>query len=241
MPQFRYALRSLSRHPALVLAAVLSIAVGIGANTVAFGLIRAVLLRPLPYRDPARIVQIWQTHPTLGNLQVTWPDYLDWRQARSFESVEAYTFQAMNKVTLLGDGPPEQLQATMISPGLLPMLGVNFVRGGNPMSGKPTEVLISEALWRRKFTSDPNIVGRTIRVPPLELTHCRRGGWTHGIPSLGRLVASHLNARAGIARDPSISSARGDRSIKARRLGRGGSGGDDVHRRGECSGPRRHQ
>ena len=145
-----------------------------GANSVVFSLIHAVLLRPLPFRKPDRLVQLWQTHPTLGNLQVTYLDYLDWKRAKSFEDVEAYTFQAVNKVTLLGEGPPEQLQATMVSNGLLPMLGIAFTHGRNITPQEEREkqrvVLISEALRGRKFGSDPNIVGRTIRIGPFGMT-----------------------------------------------------------------------
>ncbi|MBS1872827.1 MAG: ABC transporter permease [Acidobacteria bacterium] len=170
MPQIRFAIRSLARHPALMLAAILTIAAGVGSNAVIFSLIRAVLLRPLPYRDPARLVYLWQTHPTLGNLQVAWPDYLDFRNARSFESVETYTFEAMNKVALTGEGAPIQLQATMVSAGLLPMLGVTLASGALPASNRPSDALISEALWRRKFSADPNIAGRVIRVSGQDLT-----------------------------------------------------------------------
>src|ERR1017187_1498795 len=174
MFQLRYAIRSLSRSPVLAFTALTTIALGVGANAIVFSLVHAVLLRPLPFHEPDRLVQLWQTHPSLGNLTATWPDYLDWKRAKSFEDVEAYTFQVVNKVPLLGEGAPEQIQATMVSNGLLAMLDVPMLRGRcftqREEREKQRVALVSEALWRRKFAADPNMVGRSIRVGPEALT-----------------------------------------------------------------------
>src|SRR5690349_14454494 len=95
--------RFLRRKPAFAAAAILTVALGIGANTALFGVIYSVLIRPLPFRDPARLVQIWETHPALPQLQATVPDYRDWRAlAHSFQEMAAYTLSAMNNATLLG-------------------------------------------------------------------------------------------------------------------------------------------
>ncbi len=157
-----------------MLTALATIAIAVGANALVFSLIHTVLLRPLPFREPERLVHIWQTHPSLGNLAVTYPDYLDWKKSRSFASLETYTFQATNKVTLTGTGAPEQLQATMVSQGLFPMLGISLLRGRNfsPQEEREKQhvALISESLWRRKFGADPNMIGRAMRVPPFDLT-----------------------------------------------------------------------
>jgi len=110
----RIALRSLWRKPVFAAAAILTIALGVGANTALFGVIYTVLIQPLPFRDPGRLVQIWQTHPALPQLQVTVPDFQDWRgQANSFQQMAAYTLSAMNRGTLLGQGVPEVVHATM--------------------------------------------------------------------------------------------------------------------------------
>lgn len=174
MFQLRPTFRFLVRHPALVLTAIATISLAVAANSLVFSLIQAVLIRPLPFRKPDRLVQLWQTHPALGNLPLTYPDYLDWKRARAFESVETYTFQATNKVTLTGAGAPEQLQATMVSSGLFPQLVIPLALGRNftPLEEheKQPVVLISESLWRRKYHSDPAILGRAIRIPPLHLT-----------------------------------------------------------------------
>lgn len=160
--------RALAKRPSLTLAALLTIALGIGANSAIFTVVRAVLLRPLPFRQPDRLVYVWQTHPSLGHLPVTYPDYLDWQSAHSFQSLVGYTFEAMNKATLEGVGVPEQLQATMAGHELFPAMGIALIEGrafsAEEERGKQRVALISEALWRRKFAASPHIVGRSIQI-----------------------------------------------------------------------------
>ncbi|HXK06221.1 MAG TPA: ABC transporter permease [Verrucomicrobiae bacterium] len=162
-------LRALWRRPVFASAAILTVALGIGANTALFGVIYAVLIRPLPFRDPGRLVQIWETHPALPQLQVTVPDFRDWRtQTRSFEQLAAYTLSAMNNGTLLGQGEPEAVHATMASSNLFSAMGIE------PMAGrafsdaeertKQQVALISENLWRHKFGPHRAVVGTQIRV-----------------------------------------------------------------------------
>src|SRR6202041_526538 len=101
----RSAIRSLCRRPAFALASIFTVALGVGANTALFAVIYAVLIQPLPFRDPGQLVRIWETHPALPQLQVTAPDYRDWRsEARSFDAMAAHTAAAMNTGTLLGHG-----------------------------------------------------------------------------------------------------------------------------------------
>ena len=165
----RSEVRSLRHRPAFASAAILTVALGIGANTALFGVIYSVLIRPLPFRDPGQLVQIWESHPALPQLQVTFPDFQDWRkEARGFEQIAAYTLSAMNTGTLLGQGEPEIVHATMAGNNLFALMGIQ------PLVGRPftdTEeqtkqrvALLSENLWRRKFAADPAIVGRQIRV-----------------------------------------------------------------------------
>ena len=161
-------LRALAKRPSVTIAAILMIALGIGANTAIFSVVRAVLLKPLPYRQPDRLVHLWQTHPSLGSIPVTYPDYLDYRAARSFQNMAAYTFEAMNKATLAGEGEPEQLQATMASRELFPMMGIGLIAGrgisADEERRKQQVAVISEALWRRRFGASPQIMGRSIRI-----------------------------------------------------------------------------
>jgi putative ABC transport system permease protein len=165
----RLAARSLWRRPVFTVAAILTIALGIGTNTAVFGIVYSVLLRPLPFRDPGRLVQIWETHPALPQMQVTGPEFEDWRsQARSFEQVAAYTLSAMNTATLLGQGEPAIVHATMASSNLFPLMGIQPFAGRvfneAEEGAKQRVALLSESLWRRKFGADPTIVGRQIRL-----------------------------------------------------------------------------
>lgn len=161
----RFALRSLRRRPLFTAAAVLTVALGIGANTALFGVVYSVLLRPLPFRDPVRLVEIWQTHPALPQLQLTVPDYEDFRaHARSFESMAAYTLSAMNAGTLLGQGAPEYIHATMASPDLFSTMGIRPLAGRAFTAAEDHVALLSESLWRRKFGADPSAIGRQVRI-----------------------------------------------------------------------------
>jgi putative ABC transport system permease protein len=165
----RAALRNLRRRPAFSATAILTIALGIGANTALFSVIYSVLIRPLPFRDPGRLVQIWETHPALPRLQVAMPDFEDWRsQARSFEQLAVYTLSAMNNITLLGQGAPAVIHGTMASSNLFPAMGIQPLAGraftAEEERTKQHVVLISEALWRRRFGSDPRVIGRQIRL-----------------------------------------------------------------------------
>ncbi len=168
-------MRSLRRRPAFALAAILTVALGVGANAALFGVIYAVLIQPLPFRDPGKLVRIWETHPSLPQLQVTAPDFRDWRsQTRSFDAMAAHTLSAMNTATLLGQGEPEIVHGTMASSdlfssiGIQPMLGQNFSDADE--NAKRQVAVINEGLWRRKFAADPAIVGKQIRIDKQSFT-----------------------------------------------------------------------
>jgi predicted permease len=165
----RSAVRSLRRRPAFALAAILTVALGVGANTALFGVIYSVLIQPLPFRDPGKLVRIWETHPALPQLQVTAPDFRDWRnQSRSFDAMAAHTASAMNTATLLGQGQPEIVHGTMATSDLFPSMGIQPIVGRNFSAAedhaKRQVAVISESLWRRKFAADPAIVGKQIRL-----------------------------------------------------------------------------
>jgi len=170
----RWALRSLKHSRGFAAAAILTIALGVGSNTAVFSVIQAVLLRPLPFREPGRLVMLWETHPEIRLLQVAAPDFEDWqRDSRSFDEMAAYTLQAMNKAALTGCGEPVEVQGTMISPNLLGTLGIQPIgRGILPSEDKTRAhvTLISESLWRRKFGADRSIVGKSIRLDGSEFT-----------------------------------------------------------------------
>jgi len=165
----RSVIRSLSRRPAFALTAILTVALGVGANTALFGVIYTVLIQPLPFRDPDKLVRIWETHPALPQLQVTAPDFRDWsNQNRSFDAMAAHTASAMNRVTLLGEGQPEIVHGSMATSNLFPAMGIQPMVGRNfsdaEERAKQQVAVISENLWRRKFAADPAIAGRQIRL-----------------------------------------------------------------------------
>ncbi|HEY3738462.1 MAG TPA: ABC transporter permease [Bryobacteraceae bacterium] len=163
----RFAIRSLRRKPVFTAAAVLTIALALGANTALFGVIYAILIQPLPFRDPGKLVRIWNTHPALSQLQLTVPDFVDIRaRAKSFDQVAAHTLSAMNTGTLLGKGEPEIVHAAMATNNLFSTMGIEPLTGRAFSSEEEREkqrvALLSENLWRHKFGADPSIVGKQI-------------------------------------------------------------------------------
>ncbi len=158
----RYAIRTLLRSPGFAAAAVLTLGLGIGANTAIFSAVDAALLRPLPLDHAEKLVQIWETHPSFPHLAVAFPDYLDWRmQAKSFEQVAAWGYQIFQ---ITGAGEPEQVNGSIVSDNFLSAIGLKPALGRGFADGETQEVLLGDALWRRKFNRDPAIVGRSIRI-----------------------------------------------------------------------------
>ncbi len=171
----RYTLRSLSRSRIYALAAILTIALGVGANAAVFRVIFGVLIQPLPFRDPSRLMRLWESHPVLPQLQVTVPDFEDWRaRTHSFDQMAAHTASAMNNVTLLGQGDAEYVQATMASHDLFSTMGIQPLLGrefnADEERTKQQVGLISENLWRRKFGADANVIGRQIQLETQSFT-----------------------------------------------------------------------
>jgi len=170
LQDFRYGFRTLFKNPSFTLAVVLTLAVGIGANTLVFSVVEAVLFRPLPYRDPRNLAMVWETHPSFGQLQVAYDDFSDLRsQARSFEQLAAYSFKGEDVRVLLTGGEPQQLQATVVSQNLLSTLGVQPQLGrdfaaGEDQPGHDHVTLLSDSLWRNTFHADPTIIGRSITL-----------------------------------------------------------------------------
>src|SRR5690606_26325525 len=164
----RYALRVLARSPGFAVVAVLTLALGIGANTAIFSVVDAVLLEPLPYADPDRLVMVWQTDRVSGTERepASVPDYFDVRErSRVFEELAAFAWAYGG---LLGeDGEPVRVKVAAATRELLPMLGVRPVVGrlftaADDSRGETRVALLSEGLWRSRFGSDPAIVGRVV-------------------------------------------------------------------------------
>ena len=164
----RYALRQLGKSPGFTLTAVLTLALGIGVNTAVFSVVNAVLLRPLPYASPERLISAEEanTQSPTGRTPLSYPDFFDWRaQNHTLEQLVCYYD---NELALTGVSRPEQVVAEVVSWNLLPALGVapEFGRGFLPEEEKPGArvVLLSHELWMNQFGGDRGIVGRTISL-----------------------------------------------------------------------------
>jgi putative ABC transport system permease protein len=163
----RLALRALRRHPAFAAAAVLTIAIGIGANTAVFSVVNAALLRPLPYADQDRVLDVantWEGTPRAG---LSPAEYFDYRRAVG-EEFTAFGVVAFGAVNLVGAGEPVRLRAGFVSAELLPALGVVPVVGrpftADEERAEASVALISHGLWSRQFGADPAVVGRHVTL-----------------------------------------------------------------------------
>jgi putative ABC transport system permease protein len=162
----RYALRVLARNPGFTAIAILTLALGIGANTAIFSVVNAVLLRPLEFRDPARLVIVAEksSFPVISTSYQNWLDWSD--QSHSFESMEGTRGATL---TLTGAGEPERLNARMVTAGLFSLLGVNTIAGrtftaDEDRAGGTPVVLLSYGLWQRRFGGTQEILGKPINL-----------------------------------------------------------------------------
>jgi putative ABC transport system permease protein len=173
----RYAVRTLLAKPGFTLVATMTLALGIGANTAIFSVVNGVLLKPLPYREPDRLVQFWETNPAKGWTQanVAPANYFDWQdQSTSFEEMAAYMgsdtkAEGLSDLQLTGDGEPERIKGLYVTGNIFSVLGAQPAMGRTLVEeetwlGKHRVVVISSGLWKRRFGSDPNIVGKTISL-----------------------------------------------------------------------------
>ena len=165
----RYGGRMMRRNPGFTLAAVLTLALGIGANSAIFSLVNVLSLKPLPYADPARVMFVLGTDAETGETRFAMrvAEYLDIeRQAQSFEQVAAYTYLSAN---LTGGDLPERVQAYRVTANTFALLGVQPAVGrvltaADTQPGGSQVVVISDGLWRLRFGADPSIVGRTVTL-----------------------------------------------------------------------------
>jgi len=163
----QYAVRTLRKAPIFALAAVLTLALGIGANTAIFSVVNAVLLRSLPFAQPERLVRIFEKNDkeNLSQFSSSIPNYVSWKeQSQSFESLGAIGFVSLN---LTDNGDPEQFAGVTITRSLLPLLGIRPVMGrafkeGDDRPGSPPVAIMSEGLFKRRFGSDASLLGKTI-------------------------------------------------------------------------------
>jgi putative ABC transport system permease protein len=167
----RYGWRMLLKRPGFTFVAVITLALGIGANTTIFSVVNSVLLRPLPYSDSERLVMVWQTFLKEGwpQVPVTTLDFADIKaQSHSFEEMAAAFFDKED-YSLTGAGEAEQISGMAVSANLFDMLGARPALGRNFLAdedaaGRARVVILSQGLWQRKFGADPQVIGKTIHL-----------------------------------------------------------------------------
>jgi len=159
----------LLRNPGVTIIAVVALALGIGANTAIFSVVNSVLLRSLPYTNPARLMMVRETKfPQFPEFSISPGNFLDWqKQNTSFETLAAINSTSFNLVT--NDAEPERLRGARVTAGAFEMLGVKPLQGSTftdqeDQPGHEFVVIISESLWKRRFGNDPNIVGRSVTL-----------------------------------------------------------------------------
>jgi putative ABC transport system permease protein len=170
LSDLRYSIRSFLKTPALTSVILLTLALGIGANTAIFSVIDAVLLRPAPVKDIERLSIVWETDRNTGTTRepASFPDYLDFtRRSRTFEGLAAMLADEVNLTPATGD--PVRLPMLRMSASALPMLGLQPIAGrtfnaDEDRPGGPAVVLISESMWERSFGRDPAAIGQTLRL-----------------------------------------------------------------------------
>ncbi len=236
----RYALRVLRQRPGYSIAAVLVLALGIGANTAIFSVVNAVLLRPLPYPEPDRLTFVWHVPPAdafpgMTQFSVSPANFLDWqRQSRSFDRMALMQFRSFN---ISGQTGPETLRAAGVTPGFFDVVGVQPILGRTlrpeeDVRGQHRVVVLSERLWTRRFGGDRNILGRKLSLGGEPFTVVGVMGPTFRLPQYAELwtplawtdeeraVRNNHNATviARLRRDVDLQTANTEMTVISRRL-----------------------
>ncbi|HET9305191.1 MAG TPA: ABC transporter permease [Candidatus Sulfotelmatobacter sp.] len=167
LQDLRYALRMLVQSPGFTAIAILTLALGIGANTALFSVVNGVLLNPLPYPQPDRMVALYSRTSTFAQSSISYPNFLDWqRNNRSLAAIAAYRSDNFN---LTGAGEPERLRAEMVSAdffsilGVTPLIGRDFTAQDDHAGAAPV-VILSEGFWKRKFGGSQQLIGQAITL-----------------------------------------------------------------------------
>jgi predicted permease len=170
LDDFRFAIRGLLKRRGFTIGAILTLALGIGANSAVFSVVNAVLLSDLPYKDPSRLTIIWNDYGKTGQSlpRVSVPDFIDY-QAYS-QTFEGFAAALENVDTLTGDGQSEHVDKGMVTPSFFPLLGVNMQLGRNflaeeaALGGPARVVILSHRLWQLRFGGRPDLVGQSIQM-----------------------------------------------------------------------------
>jgi putative ABC transport system permease protein len=168
LSDIRFGLRMLARKPGFTAIAVLTLALGIGANTAIFSVVDAVLLRPLPFREPDQLVALFETEGSPGNFPLTGEDYLDWRaQNKTFEDMAVYSYQ--ERFNASSEGTAERASVVETQANFFSMLGVQPILGrpfakGEDQAGQNHVALVSYAFWQRHFGGEKDAVGKSVEL-----------------------------------------------------------------------------
>ncbi len=204
----RFAVRMLVKRPGFAAVAIVTMALGIGANTAIFSVVNAMLLRPPAVLEPDRVVTVWGTTPEIPREEASLPDFLDWQQQNSvFESMAAATQSSIN---ITGEGEPERIIGARVTADFLPTLGVAPVVGRNFLAeeDKPNGAhvaILSHGLWQRRFGGDPGIVGKTIDLSGTQYSVIGVMPASFKLPGLSR-----MDVIAPLAADPTQAGRRND-------------------------------
>ncbi|MGH9709284.1 MAG: ABC transporter permease, partial [Candidatus Acidiferrales bacterium] len=167
LQDLRYGVRTLRKSPGFTAVAILTLAIGIGANTALFSVINGVLLNPLPFSEPDRLVSVDASKPNFPDGSISYPNFLDWHRLN-----HSFSFFAVSRSTgylLTGVGAPDELDAVVVTSDFFPMLGIKPVLGrwftpAEDELGVSNVVAISTDLWRKKFGASPDVIGRGIML-----------------------------------------------------------------------------
>jgi putative ABC transport system permease protein len=241
LQDIRYGTRMLWKSPGFMLVAIFTLALGIGANSAIFSVVNAVLLRPLPYKNPEALVKVNGELKRQGvdKEPLSYPDYVDFKaQVQSLEHVAAYN---QTSGALTGEGEPERLRGVNVSAELFPLLGVEPVTGrvfsaeDDRLESAPV-VLLGHGFWQRRFGADPKVVGREIMLngrsttvlgvmPPdfnFPVQGLQRDYWSPLAPSVGRRATErgshYLNVVAGLKQGFTLAQVAGESQSIAARL-----------------------
>ena len=181
LKDIRYGVRGLLKRPGFTIVAIITLALGIGANTAIFSVVNAVVLRPLPYAEPDRLMTLWETMPGSDQRSVAPGNFVDWQtQNTTFADMAAMFFANFN---LTSDGDPDRIDGSTITSNLMSVLGATAQLGRTfqPDDDEHQDrniVLISDGLWKRRFAADQNVIGRSITID--ETPHTIVGVMTRG-------------------------------------------------------------
>ena len=170
--QVRFAARSLVRRPDLAILAIVTLGLGIGAHTAIFSIVNVVLLKPLPFQDPSRLVMVSSSSLSQSFAEgfASYPDFHDWReQSSAFKGLAAFWTFPNGDVNLTGGTEPQRVSVARVTTGFFEVLGITPLHGRTfqaeeSVAGNHRRAILSYGLWHRQFGADPTLVGRSVNV-----------------------------------------------------------------------------